>query len=227
MHPVAHNKGKEPIVPNDVDAPAYDELSSGSSLSLGLLPVRNKRAKLGKRPSHRPAFSHIVSGAFRRARREAGEGQSQLDRILNNASVWPAGTIPPTSLVHPTFYIGSTFYMPLAALIRGLDNMLSSPLGQYILDYEPPRRFFIPALATFVGSTDSYDHMLYYNQAIILNTSNDRLLCKVFPTSLRGPALEWFHKIPRNSLTTFNELWAAFVSQYLCLVLQKRNIGSL
>ena len=105
--------------------------------------------------------------------------------------------------------------------------MLASPLRQHILDYEPPRGFFIPAFSTFDGSTDPYDHMLYYNQAMILNTSNDRLLCKVFRTSLRGPALEWFHKIPRNSLNTFNELWAAFVSQYLCLVLQKRNISSL
>ena len=80
MHPVARNKGKEPIVPNDVDAQADDELSSGRSPSrtpsLGLLLVRNKRAKSGKRPSHSPAFSHIVSGAFRRVRREAGGGQS-------------------------------------------------------------------------------------------------------------------------------------------------------
>ena len=71
--------------------------------------------------------------------------------------------------------------------------MLSSPLGQHILDYEPPRGFIILAFATFDGSADPYDHMFHYNKAMILNVSNDRLLCKVFPGNLWGPALAWFH----------------------------------
>ena len=90
--------------------------------------------------------------------------------------------------------------------------MLSSPLGKHILDCEPPRGFAIPAFATFGGSIDPYDHMLNYNQAMLLNFSNDRLLCKVFPASLQGPELVWFHKLPGNSINPFNELWAAFIS---------------
>ena len=59
--------------------------------------------------------------------------------------------------------------------------------------------------------------MLHYNQAMILNAGNDRLLCKVFPAGLRGPALAWFHKLPRNSINSFNDLWAAFTSLLLRL----------
>ena len=77
------------------------------------------------------------------------------------------------------------------------------------------------------GSSYPYDHMLHYNQAMILNARDDRLLCKVFPASLKGPALAWFHKLLRGSINTFSELWAAFVSQYLCSVRQKGNISSL
>ena len=117
--------------------------------------------------------------------------------------------------------------MPSAALIRRPDDMLSSPLRQHILDYEPPRGFVIPDFATFDGFTDPYGHMLHYIHAMILNVSNDRLLCKVFPTSLQGPALVWFHKFPCNSINLFNELWAAFISQYFFSVQQKRNISSL
>ena len=40
--------------------------------------------------------------------------------------------------------------------------MLSSPLGQHVLNYEPPRRFVIPAFTMFDGSNDPY--MLHYNQ---------------------------------------------------------------
>ena len=111
--------------------------------------------------------------------------------------------------------------------VRGPYDMLSSPLGQHILDYEPPRGFVIPPFAMYDGSSDPYDHMLHFNQAMILNAGNDRLLYKVFPASLKGPALAWFHKIPRGSLNSFGELWAWFVSQYLCSVWQKGNISSL
>ena len=69
--------------------------------------------------------------------------------------------------------------------------------------------------------------MLHYNQAMILIAGDDRLLCKVFPARLRGPALAWFHKLPRGSINTFGELWAAFVSQYLCSIRKKGNISSL
>ena len=105
--------------------------------------------------------------------------------------------------------------------------MLSSPLGQHILDYEPPRGFVIPPFAMYDGSYDPYDHMLHFNQAMILNAGDDRLMCKMFLASLKGPALAWFHKISRGLINSFGELWAMFVSQYLCSVRQQGNIISL
>ena len=111
--------------------------------------------------------------------------------------------IPQMSFVHPAFGAGPAFYMLPAALIHRPNDMLSSPLGQHILNYERPRGFVIPAFATFDGSANPYDHMLHYNQVMILNAGNDRLLCKVFPASLGGHALAWFHKLPRNSINSF------------------------
>ena len=105
--------------------------------------------------------------------------------------------------------------------------MLSTPLGLHILDYDPPRGFSIPPFAMYDGSSDPYDHMLHCNQAMILSAGDDRLLCKVFPASLKGPALAWFHKLLSGSINTFNQLWTVFVSQYLCSVRQKENIRSL
>ena len=88
--------------------------------------------------------------------------------------------MPKIPFVYPAFGVGPAFYMPPAALIRRPDDMLSSPLGHHIFDYEPPLWFVILAFATFDGSTNPYDHILYYNKAMILNPDNDRLLCKVF-----------------------------------------------
>ena len=41
MLPIACNKGKKLAVPHDVDIPEDDELSSGSSPSLSLSPIKN------------------------------------------------------------------------------------------------------------------------------------------------------------------------------------------
>ena len=64
----------------------------------------------------------------------------------------------------------------------------------------------MPTFAMFEDSSDPYDHMLHYNQAMTLNAGNDHLLCKVFSASLQGLALAWFHRLLRNSLNSFNGL---------------------
>ena len=109
---------------------------------------------------------------------------------------------------------GHAFHPPRTAYLR----LRSSP---------PPGGFSIPPFAMYDVSSDPYDHMLHYNQAMILSTGDDRLLCKVFPASLKGPVFAWFHKLPRESINTFSQLWTIFVSQYLCSVRQKGNISSL
>ena len=79
--------------------------------------------------------------------------------------------------------------MPTSTTIWGPEDMLSSPLGQHILSYEPLRSFVIPSFARYDGYSDSYDHMLHFNQAMMLNAGDDCLLCKVFSASLKGPTL--------------------------------------
>ena len=140
---------------------------------------------------------------------------------------WHRGVAPSLSFVYPTFAVAPAPYMLAPTNVRGPEDMLSSLLGHYILSYEPPRGFFIPSFSMYDGSSDPFDHMLHFNQAMILNVGDDLLLCKVFPASLKGPALAWFHELPRRSIDSFSELWAAYVSQYLCSVRQKGNINSL
>ena len=177
MHPIAHNRVKEPIIPDDVNTPVDDELSLSSSSSLSLSPTKNARestkAKSRKRPSHHSAFSDVVSNTSRRARRDASNRQNQPVQALGNTSVLPKGKMPPVFpssmmppmlFVHPAFGTGLGFYMPPTTLIHKPDDMLSSPLRQPILNYELPRGFIISSFSTPDGSNDPYDLMLYYNQ---------------------------------------------------------------
>ena len=75
VEPIARDKGKGPVVPNDVDTLANDELYSCSSPSLNLLLAKNtwERTKTRSRKMHfpHPAFSDVASGASCKARREA------------------------------------------------------------------------------------------------------------------------------------------------------------
>ena len=168
-----------------------------------------------------------MSGTRRRVQREDSRDGPRSQLAPEHIATWIGGTAPP--FLH-AWYPPGALPVPLAALyppVLGPYNMLSSPLGQHILDYEPPRGFVIPPFSMYDGSSDPYDHILHFNQAMILNVGDDRLMCKVFPASLKGLTLASFHKLPRESINSFSELWAVFVSQYLCSVRQKGNISSL
>ena len=166
-HPTAHNKEKESIIPDDVDTLTDDELSSGSSSNFSL--IKSSRVRSRQRRLQHPAFSNADSGTFRRARKETSRGQNQLNGVPGNTSALPTGVMSPMLPVYPASGTGPMLYMLPATTIRILDNMLSSPLRQHILNYEPPRGFIMPTFAMFDGSNNPYDHMLYYNQAMTLN----------------------------------------------------------
>ena len=205
------NKGKEPIRPNNSDAVVDDELSSGSSLLPDLPPPKNnEEAESRKRPPRRS--SRFVSGMPRRVWREFNKERQQSKHAPKNVPAWQRGATPSLMFGYPAFEVAPAPYMLVPTAVRGLEDMMSSPLGQHILSYEPPRGFVVPSFAMYDGSSDPYDHMLHFNQAMILNVGDDHQLCKVFSASLKGAALAWLHKLPRRSINTFSELWAAFVS---------------
>ena len=98
MQLIARYKGKEPIVPDDVDTLADDELSSSGSASSSLSLTRmlgRAQKRSCKRPSSHPAFSDAVSGASHRTRRGASRRQNQLDQALGNTSVLPCDAPKP------------------------------------------------------------------------------------------------------------------------------------
>ena len=168
-----------------------------------------------------------MSGMRHRVRRENSRDGPRSQLAPEHIATRFGGTAPP--FLHARYPLGA-LPVPHVALyppVQGPYDMLSFPLGQHILDYELPRGFVILPFAMYDGSSDPYNHMLHFNQAMILNAGDDRLPCKVFPTSLKGQVLAWFHKLPRGSINSFGELWAVFVSQYLCSVRQKGNTSSL
>ena len=116
---------------------------------------------------------------------------------------------------------------PVGSISKRLDDMLSTPFCSHIIHCEPPRGFLVPKFSTYDGSNDPFDHIMHYRQLMTLDIGNEALLCKVFPASLQGQTLSWFHRLSPNSVDSFRDLSEAFVGQYLCSARHKQNISTL
>ena len=223
------NKGKEPILKGESNPPTDDKLSSDSSPLLACSPPQNNaKAESKKRPPCRSSQS--ISGVRRRVLRETSRDMRPLELAPVYMPIWPRVMAPQFPPVHHPFGVASAPHLVSFPTVRRLEDMLSSPLSPHILSYDhpgPPCSFVMPSFSIYDGSIDPYDHMLHFNQIMILSAGNDRLMCKVFPTSLKGPALAWFHIPSRGSINSFSDLWITFISQYLCSIRQKGNISSL
>ncbi|RVX01979.1 hypothetical protein CK203_019529 [Vitis vinifera] len=92
---------------------------------------------------------------------------------------------------------------PIGSISKRPDDMLSTPFCSHIVHYDPPRGFIVPKFSTYDESNDPFDHIMHYRQLMTLDIGNDALLCKVFPASLQGQALSWFHHLPPNSVDNF------------------------
>ena len=129
-HPIIRDKGKKPIALDDVDIPTNDELSLDSSPNPSL--VKSNKGRSRQRHSHRPAFSNSNNGTSHWA---TGRVHNQPNEAPGNVFTLPTGAIQPMQQIYPAFGTRPALYMPPTTAIRSPNDMLSSSLGQHILDY--------------------------------------------------------------------------------------------
>ena len=112
---ISRDKGKRPVVPDDVNTLADDELSSGSSPSLNLSSAKNTRESIRtrscKRPLPHPSFNDAISGASCRVRREVGRRHYRFGQAPGNQLVLPSGMLPLMLPAHPAFGTTPMFYI--------------------------------------------------------------------------------------------------------------------
>ncbi|XP_020203550.1 uncharacterized protein LOC109789096 [Cajanus cajan] len=69
-------------------------------------------------------------------------------------------------------------------------------------------------LEKYDGTADPEEHLDAFVTQGGLYTDDDAILCKVFPTSLKGPAFNWFTRLPPGSVDSFTSLSSRFVIQF-------------
>ena len=101
---------------------------------------------------------------------------------------------------------------------RSLDRMVrmtDSPFTATVLECPVPSKFFPPQLEPFDGLKDPLDHLNTFKMTLSLQQPPDEILCRSFPTTLKGAAREWFTKLPTSSIDSFEQLSNAFLHHFV------------
>ena len=110
--------------------------------------------------------------------------KEQMDFMMNVLRGWVSSDLH--DLVHRT---DSTF----------ITSITSFPL---------PPKFRIPQGESYDGSEDPLDHLESFKTLMHLRGVADEIMCRAFPTTLKGLARIWFDRSVPNSIGTFKKLSA-------------------
>ena len=122
-----------------------------------------------------------------------GREMDQMRKVIDEMKENMRRVNPVDDLVHRT-------YSPFTASIN------SHPL---------PSKFKMPSLDSYDGTRSPFDHIATFRTTIHLQWILDEIMCRAFPTTLKGPAQVWFSKIPPNTVSSFEELSKLFVNNFI------------
>ena len=79
--------------------------------------------------------------------------------------------------------------------IKDLVHRTDSPFTASINGHPLPSKFKLPSLDSYNGTRDPFDHIATFKTTMHLQGVPDEIMCRAFPTTLKGPARVWFSKI--------------------------------
>ncbi|XP_059654814.1 uncharacterized protein LOC132301590 [Cornus florida] len=91
-------------------------------------------------------------------------------------------------------------------------NLAFSPA---VMSCPLPSKFKRPTLESFDGTRDPLDHLETYKALIYLQVVPDEIMCRAFPTTLKGWARLWFNKLKPGSIENFEELSKQFIGHFI------------
>ena len=96
-----------------------------------------------------------------------------------------------------------------------LVNRTDSPFTTSINFFPVLSKFCMPHMDSYDGVKDPLDHLETFKTLIHLQEVADTIMCRAFPTTLKGMARIWFSWLAPNSISTFKELSAQFTAHFI------------
>ena len=112
---------------------------------------------------------------------------------------------------------------PVEDLVHRTDSLFTALINGHPL----PPKFKMPSLDSYDGTRDPFDHISTFKTTMHLQGVPDEIMCRAFPTTLKGLARVWFSKIPPNSVSSFEELSKLFVNNFIREQRHKHSSSSL
>ncbi|XP_065634669.1 uncharacterized protein LOC136069749 [Quercus suber] len=111
--------------------------------------------------------------------------------------------------------------------VEDLVHRIDSPFVVSVNAHPLLPKFKMPPLDSYDGTRDPFDHIVTFKTTMHLQGVPDEIMCRAFPTTLKGPARVWFSKIPPNTVASFEELSKLFVNNFIGGQRHKRSSSSL
>ena len=99
--------------------------------------------------------------------------------------------------------------------VEDLVHRTDSPFIPLITSHPLPLKFKMPTLDSYDRTRDPCDHIATFKTTMHLQVVLDEIMCRAFPTMLKGPARVWLGKLPPNTITLFQELSKLFVNNFV------------
>ena len=96
-----------------------------------------------------------------------------------------------------------------------LVNRTDSPFTIPVNSCPLPQKFRMLQVESYDRVKNPLDHLETFKTLMHLQGVPDEIMCKAFPTTLRGAARIWFSRLTPNSINTFKELSAQFTSHFI------------
>ncbi|GKV50679.1 hypothetical protein SLEP1_g57376 [Rubroshorea leprosula] len=93
-------------------------------------------------------------------------------------------------------------------------DSIPHPLNTNITLEPYPIGFKIPQLETYDGTKDPDDHPHAFYSCMQAQNASDALMCKIFPSTLRGNARTWYYSLPPKSISSYTEMTSAFATKF-------------
>ena len=112
-------------------------------------------------------------------------------------------------------FMMNAFRGQVSSDLNDLVHRIDSPFTASIISFPLLPKFHMSQVESYNGSKDLPDYLESFKTMMHLQGVADEIMCRAFPTTLKGSTKIWFSRLILNSISTFKELSAQFATHFI------------
>ena len=109
----------------------------------------------------------------------------------------------------------SAFKGRISSDLDDLVNRTNSSFTASVNSFPLLHKFRMLQIDSYDRVKDRLDHLETFKTLMHLQGVANEIMCRAFPTMLKGPAKVWFSRLKPDSISTFKELSAQFTAHFI------------